>query len=43
VDHAAAQSASVLLRGIPRYFRLRIRIADGLMNRRLRPEIETFS
>jgi len=41
VDHAAAHSASVLLRGIRAISDYEYELQMALMNRRLRPEIET--
>ena len=41
VDHAAAQSATVLLRGIRAISDYEYELQMALMNRRLRPEIET--
>jgi pantetheine-phosphate adenylyltransferase len=42
VDHAAAQSATVLLRGIRAISDYEYELQMALMNRRLRPEIETL-
>jgi pantetheine-phosphate adenylyltransferase len=42
VDHAAAQSASVLLRGIRAISDYEYELQMALMNRRLRPDIETI-
>ena len=42
VDHAAAQSATVLLRGIRAISDYEYELQMALMNRRLRPDIETI-
>ena len=41
VDHAAAHSRHRAAARHPGHLGLRVRVADGLMNRRLRPDIET--
>ena len=42
VDHAAAHSATVLLRGIRAISDYEFELQMALMNRRLRPELETI-
>ena len=41
VDYAKSMDATGVLRGIRAGQRLRVRIADGLMNRKLEPSLET--